>query len=80
MLEYEIMNVREGVNKLLDDLEYWVERSMPKNGETWEKKICCRPICSMGHSLGVGVHTVDTSTGFDWGTPEQIRCGCLVKL
>ena len=67
---------RNAYKKKLDALWSHVK---PKVGEVWEKKPCGNGICSMGHSLGVGVHTV-TGSGYDWGTIEQMVCGCLVQL
>jgi len=80
MRSYERNQTREDILKLLDDLEFWISRSLPKNGETWEKKPCSKGLCRCGHSLGVGIHKVDFSKNLDWGGEQQIKCGCLIRI
>lgn len=68
------------MNEIFEELTFWTNYVLPKDGETWEKKPCGKCLCSMGHSLGAGVHKVDFSKRLDWGTCVQIKCGCLVKV
>jgi hypothetical protein len=51
---------------------------LPKEGEVWTKKICGEGRCSTGWSLGTGTYTIE-GNGFNWGTLDQIACGCLLK-
>jgi hypothetical protein len=52
---------------------------LPTHGEIWLKT--GHPgICRMGWSLGAGVAVIDETINYDWGTEQQIKCGCLVKL
>ena len=53
---------------------------LPKHNEVCEKKPCGKGTCSMGWSLGVGIYLVDRTRALDWGTEEQIKCGCLQKV
>jgi len=55
---------------------------LPQHGEIWEKKPCGYRggLHRMGWSLGAGIHQIDTTKNLDWGTEEQIKCGCLIKI
>jgi hypothetical protein len=51
---------------------------LPKEGEIWTKKRCGKGRCATGWSLGIGTYTIK-GDGLDWGTLDQIHCGCLFK-
>lgn len=80
MSSMDIQIVQDKMNECFEELKFWTEYALPKDGETWEKKSCGKGMCSMGYSLGVGVNKVDTSKRLDWGTCVQIKCGCLVRV
>ena len=51
---------------------------LPKHGELWERlPSTCHPC---GWSLGAGIHVIDATKNYAWGTLEQVCCGCLRKV
>lgn len=78
MLEY-IIRLENTIYWLKSDRDM-LETFLPKHGEVWEKLPTSCGACSVGWSLGNGIHRVNKHSNMDYGTLHQILHGSLRKI